>query len=197
MRSGRGAGSTQGCATPRRAFQGPGGTYWAPPLLPVRDADPETYLRDLPDELGVHCVVLVQAGASALGWWEQGELVRHKVITKYVVRGRGKAQGTHLNQKGKSRYGSRLRLQNAKAQLVETNERLIEWWDEFGPPDVTFCSCPVRLLADVFGTSPQPPFARDEAIKIPLDVRAPRLAEVERVYRAMSRGVVEMDAAPE
>ena len=42
--------------------------------------------------------------------WRGEELVRHKVFKRYVVRGRGRAQPTHLKSKGKSRYGSRLRL---------------------------------------------------------------------------------------
>ena len=50
---------------------------------------------------------------------DDGEIVHTKSIKKYVVRGRGRAQPTHLATKGKSRYGSRLRLQKASvgAQL--------------------------------------------------------------------------------
>ena len=48
--------------------------------------------------------------------WRDDELVAHKVVKKYVVRGRGRAQPLHLKTRGKSRYGSRLRLANAQVR---------------------------------------------------------------------------------
>ena len=63
---------------------------------------------------GAECqlLLLLRAGAMAFGCWRGGELLQHKAVRKYVVRGSGKAQSTHLKTRGKSRYGSRLRLQN-------------------------------------------------------------------------------------
>ena len=92
-----------------------GDVRFTPPLVQrIREPhiDPTSYLDHLPDSLGTHLVLLLQAGAAALGVFQQGELTHHKVIKKYVVRGRGRAQPTHLKTRGKSRYGSLLRLQN-------------------------------------------------------------------------------------
>ncbi len=83
------------------------------------------YLQDLPLEPSRQAVVILQAGAAALGLFEGGQELRTKSLKRYVVRGNGRSQSTHLKTKGKSRYGSRLRLQNAKAILEEVNERLV------------------------------------------------------------------------
>lgn len=133
-------------------------------------------------------LILIQAGASALGYWLGSELLAHKAIKKYVVRGQGKAQPAHLKTKGKSRYGSRLRLRNATAQFVQTNEKLREWVDEYGPADDVFISCPKRSWPVLFESTPPPPFSREEALRIPIDVRVPDFRELRNVHRKMSRG---------
>ena len=180
-----------------RAFEGPGVRFVPPAVLPPAGGSADEYLRGLPSELGVHLVVLLQAGASALGVWRGNELVRHKVIKKYVVRGSGRAQPVHLKTKGKSRYGSRLRLRNARALLQEVNERLTDWWHEESPIDMVFYSCPVRLWADLYHAPLPPPFPRDLARKIPLDVRVPGFDELQRVRRALVRGSIERAEPPD
>ena len=45
----------------------------------------------------------------------------------------GKAQGSFLRSRGKSRYGSRLRLQNAEKLKLETNEKLGSWLEADHP----------------------------------------------------------------
>ena len=88
-----------------------------PPLaVPIEDCTATEYLQRLESfRLGLHAVLLIQAGACALGLWRDEELLEHKAFKAYVVRGRGRAQPTHLKTRGKSRYGSRLRLQNHRA----------------------------------------------------------------------------------
>src|SRR5690606_9589187 len=73
--------------------------------------------------LGDELVLLLRAGAAALGWWRDGELRAHKTFARYVVRGHGKAQPTWLSTRGKSRYGSRPRLQDALRLRPDENER--------------------------------------------------------------------------
>lgn len=63
----------------------------------------EALRRELCEPLGPCCVVLVRAGAFALGLWDDDELVQHKAKKRYVTRGKGKAQLTHLKTRGKSR----------------------------------------------------------------------------------------------
>jgi len=101
-----------------------------PPLvfpLPPACRSLSGYLDSLPEEPGHHSVILMQAGAVTLGRFEGARPLVQKSLKRYVVRGKGRAQPLHLKTKGKSRYGSRLRLANARKLLVETNEKLRAW----------------------------------------------------------------------
>jgi hypothetical protein len=163
--------------------------FQAPLLQPVRGTEStSSFLTRLHGAEPLQLLVLVQAGASAMGLWSGSELVAHKALKKYVVRGRGRAQPTHLKTKGKSRYGSRLRLRNASAQLSQTNEKLSEWHGEHGPADDVFMSCPKTTWPALFASTPPPPFTREQVIRIPLDVRVPDFGELRNVHRKMSRG---------
>jgi hypothetical protein len=170
----------------------PGSASFIPPFVqavPASIPSAERYLEELPDELGLCVVLLIQAGATAIGVWRNDELLEHKAIKKYVVRGRGRAQPLHLKTRGKSRYGSRLRLQNAVRQLEETNRKLWDWTRTHGPFDRVYYSCPVRTWPELFRTKPAPPFEkRGLPIKIPLDVHLPDFAEVQRVWRELTWG---------
>ncbi len=155
------------------------------------------YSESLPFEPGRQVLVILQAGAAALGYFDGGEAVRTKALKRYVVRGSGKAQSTHLKTKGKSRYGSRLRLQNAKAILEEINERLGDWWDEHGTPEHLFYNAPVRLWADLCRAKPMPPFLTEDHVasadpvpqlRIPLDLPVPTTDVMLRAYRSLSYG---------
>jgi hypothetical protein len=150
-----------------------------------------------PDAPGRQAVVLVRAGSAALGVWDGEECTHHKVFKRYVVRGHGKAQPAHAKTRGKSRYGSRLRLQNAQKLLAETNERLCEWARGGGGFERIHWSCPVRQWAELFRADPAPPFAPDDPRlrRITLHVHEPDFAELLRVRRALARGRIER-AAP-
>ena len=174
---------------------------WIPPaVFPIGHAGSiEQYLEDLPGEPGLQVVILLQAGAASLGFFHGGLAERTKSIKRYVVRGTGRSQSTHLKTKGKSRYGSRLRLQNAKALLEETNERLRDGWEELGDPEAVFYNAPVRLWADLCKAKPRPPFlseshvaSRPETpqIRIPLDLPVPTTDLLLRTYRALCHGRV-------
>ena len=144
---------------------------------------------ELDDEPGLHALLLLRAGAAALGLWDEDELLAHKTIKKYVVRGKGRAQPKHLKTRGKSRYGSRLRLQNAEALLVEVSERIGQWWQEFGPFDQFLYAAPVRQWSELFQTKPPPPFERKELPRrVGIDVREPGHEELLRVRYLLGRG---------
>lgn len=158
-----------------------------PDCWTVRD-----YVRSLPPEPSRHAVIVMQAGAVSLGRFAAGEEVATRTLKRYVVRGHGKAQQTHLDAKGKSKYGSRLRLQNAKRLFEDANAKLLEWEGEHGPADLVYYSGTARLWADLFTVRPAPPFERDvEPIRIPLDLGRPTTDVLRRAYRSLCWGRIE------
>jgi len=171
------------------------------PTVPAALRLPLVVTRPLPGErIGAFAarldavVLLVRAGAVALGAWLDDERIVHKALRKYVVRGNGRAQATHLKTRGKSRYGSRLRLQNWRALLAETNERLCDLWTQHGAPARVFWSAPVRVWADLCAAAPPPPFARDDAAlqRLPLHVHRPDFDELLRVRNWLEHGRLEL-----
>ena len=139
---------------------------------------------------GWHLVLLFQAGAAALALYEDDTLRHSKVFRRYVVRGRGRAQPLHLKTKGKSRYGSRLRLQQAKA----LRDDIVTWLRERAAetPDwqQLFLACPVRLWPDLYTGQVHPPFEQRDAriVRVPLDIATPGEASRERVRGFLGRG---------
>lgn len=183
-----------------RSFVGIGASsrLWLPYAAPrAQRAEPlAAYAGRWADVRETQFVLLLQAGAVALGAWADGELVAHKAIRKYVVRGHGHAQPTHAKTRGKSRYGSRLRLQNWKRLLVDTNERLHEWWSELGAPQRVFFSAPVRAWPELWQIDPSPPFVREDARleRVPIHVHRPDHEELLAVRRWLERGRLEVGA---
>jgi hypothetical protein len=105
------------------------------------------YLEDLPDTFSdTWNLLLMEAGRAALASVNNNLIVAHKNIRKYMVRKKqGKAQLTHLNSKGKSRYGSRLRLQETEEFFEEILDRLYS--EPYVKTPLIFYNCPVRLKA--------------------------------------------------
>lgn len=159
-------------------------------------ADLESYLAQLPAQPGLQCLILMQAGATSIGMFDAGEVLATKTLKRYVVRGKGRAQPAYLSTKGKSRYGSRLRLQNARLLLEETNAKLRAYWDEYGTPECIFAAAPARLWPDLFRCPIAPPFAPEHPIlRVPLDVPVPTTDVMLRTYKSLCYGRVESDAS--
>ena len=178
-------------------FVGEPGAQLRVPLLAPRGQAAErlvAYQARLPGQPERHVVMLLQAGAMAMGYWHGDELLHHKAVRRYVVRGNGKAQSLHLKTRGQSRYGSRLRLQNWKRLLVETNERLRGYWDEYGEPERVFVAVPVRVFSDLMAVEPPPPFARGDSLvqRVPMHVHRPDFAELLRVRGWLAHGRLEL-----
>lgn len=176
---------------PRRRFVSAEVVVYPPLLFPL---EPEVatlaeYLDGLPARPGRHLVLLLQAGAASLGWFAAAEEVATKSIRRYVVRGRGKAQPTWLETRGKSRYGSRLRLRNALRLRDQVIERTREWVEIHGAPDRVYYSAPVRLWGELLRARPAPPFSReDRPTKIPWDLGVPTTELLLKTYRRMGWG---------
>lgn len=159
--------------------------------IPATGWDLGAYFESLARPPGTIFVLLLQAGACAMGLWRDGRMERHKVIRKYVVRGTGRAQPGYLKTRGKSRYGSRLRLRNARTLLEETNAKMGSWWEAEGGFARAFASCPVRLWPELFAADPAPPFPRRGFhTRIPMSVKVPSFEELLRVWWHISHGRV-------
>lgn len=158
------------------------------PYSPLPRAETlQEYLNRVPEEKPSYLLLLMEAGQASLGFVEDDELIHHKVIRKYMVRKKqGKAQLTHLRQKGKSRLGSRIRLANSIAFFEEINEK-VEEWDIIDDAEHILYSCTSRLWGELFRSSVPCPFSLDDprVRKLPMDVRTPTLEELERVVTAV------------
>lgn len=154
------------------------------------DISNEEYFASVPESFLPFVFLIMQAGISAMAYYENGKLTRHKVIRKYMVRKKqGKAQLHHLKTKGKSRLGSRIRLQQSKQFFEEINAKIREW-DVMEQSNAIVYSCPVRLWPMLFDADPMPPFSKDDKRlrKVPIEVKTPKLEELERVCKSVSRG---------
>lgn len=173
----------------------------APPLLvPASRYDGPTvpalslaaWADSLPATPPDFLLVLIQAGNAALGHFEAGEVGRHKVIKKYMVRGNGKSQVNFLSTRGKSKAGSRVRLANTVRFFEDINEKLIEWNCH---PDVEriLVGCPVRLGPLWHEADPPPPFPKDDPRiqKVPFDTPKPDLNTLLHVGRQVCMGWLE------
>src|SRR5690606_33479390 len=73
-------------------------------------------------------ILLMEAGEAAISYSEKGKISLHKGFSRYMVRkSQGKNQLNHLKTKGKSRLGSRIRLQQSIKFFEEINQRLLDW----------------------------------------------------------------------
>ena len=174
---------------------------FVPPAVlprPLPGTTPEAWIATLPGHLGVEVVVLLRAGAAALGLWCDDELADARVHRRYVVRGSGHAQPTHLRTKGKSRYGSRLRLQNWRRLLDEVATGLRDWEAAYGAFDRLHRSSTPRVWADLVRVEPPAPIPEDPAriVRVPLHVHQPSREELLRVREALRTGRIERTDSP-
>ena len=148
--------------------------------------------------LPLRFVVLFQAGAASVGAFAGEQALATKATKRYVVRGVGRSQSTHLSAKGKSRYGSRLRLRNVQRLFDEVHAKLAEFRDRFGAPELAFVSAPERLWSDFLASAVTAPFGDLDppAYKVPFDVPVPVTAVLLDVDRELCTGRVERSAAP-
>ena len=148
------------------------------------------YLEELDDIHPPYMIALIQAGAAALGYAEEGEIYLHKNIKKYMKRHkRGKAQISYLNSKGKSKAGSRIRLANTVSFFEDINEKLTEWEEDYEPKRIMY-SCSAQLWGLLFKSNVPPPFEKkdERLIKIPKDVHIPSLEELMAVNTFVKKG---------
>ncbi|MBF0301121.1 MAG: hypothetical protein HQK51_20605, partial [Oligoflexia bacterium] len=155
------------------------------------------YIKRIPKRYPSYIIFLVKAGKAALAAFDHGQMIKHRVIRKYMVRAKqGKSQLSYLKTKGKSRAGSRLRLANAKSFFEEINEKISEWKkelerEESGPEAFKFFfySCSKTLWPYLFNSKVQVPFGKkDQRLrKIPMHIQEANYRQLIRVNKLCNR----------
>jgi len=116
-----------------------------------------------------YCITLVRAGQAAVGYFHQGILLDHKVFRAYMVRQKqGKSQFKYLKTKGKSRSGSRIRLEETLVFFKEINERLQVYAKQY-PLNFWGLGCAKTMWPLLFDGEVKPPFSSKsvELIELP------------------------------
>lgn len=164
-----------------------------PLVFPViRSGSMKEILQQIAASTQTYTIVLIQAGAAAIGHFESDNLMHHKVIKKYMVRKKqGKSQIKHLSTKGKSRLGSRIRLRNSRLFFEEINEILTRWNVAF-KSEAILLSVPINLKNLLFTSRISVPFDKKDPRlrKIPIDIRTPSLKELMHVNWLATRGTL-------
>ena len=146
----------------------------------------ETGLMENPDPHFSLC--MVRAGQACVGYFHRGKLEDHKVFRAYMVRQKqGKSQIKHLNTKGKSRAGSRIRLAETERFFEEINERLKSY--QAYPIDFWGLSCSKTLWPYLFSSQNPPPFTTESQnlIELPFHVSQASFEELEQGGRLLTQ----------
>ncbi|MFC3414588.1 hypothetical protein [Algoriphagus hitonicola] len=115
-------------------------------------------------------VVAIRSGHAVCGYFHGENLLDHKVIRAYMVRKKqGKSQIKHLKTKGKSRAGSRIRLEETERFFEEINERLNYYQTAF-PIHRWGIACSKTLWPYFFQSDTPPPFEQQSKSLLPLPV---------------------------
>ncbi|GMQ23856.1 hypothetical protein Aoki45_05380 [Algoriphagus sp. oki45] len=133
-------------------------------------------------------LALIKSGQAALGYFHRGKLEDHKVFRAYMVRKKqGKSQIKHLKTKGKSRAGSRIRLEETQRFFEEINERLNAYDHQF-LLDFWGISCSKTLWPFLFSSSNPPPFSSDsrQLIELPFHVSQASFEELQQAGKLLS-----------
>lgn len=136
--------------------------------------------------------LLVQSGSAALGYSNNGELIHHKVIKKYMIRKKqGKAQLKHLNAKGKSRLGSRIRLQQADKFFNEIHEKIGEWGVLADTQQIYF-SYAKTLIPFIYETPDRPILKKDDPrlFKLPFDLEEPNFKTLQFMNKTVHKSIL-------
>ena len=115
-----------------------------------------------------YCITLVRAGQAAVGYFHQGILLDHKVFRAYLVRQKqGMSQFKYLKTKGKSRAGSRIRLEETELFFKDINQRLQVYTNQY-PLTYWGLGCSKTLWPLLFDAAVPPPFTSKSAELIEL-----------------------------
>lgn len=144
-----------------------------------------------PEERPVNYVILlIQSGSCAVGYFEQGTNLDHKVFRAYMVRMKqGKSQIKYLKTKGKSRAGSRVRLSETAAFFENINERLQQYFAAHEIHRIAI-SCSKTLIPYLFNAKVATPFNKKDPriFKIPKHIHTPGYDILMDTHQYLLRG---------
>lgn len=150
---------------------------WPEPVyfrLPI--THPALTNRESESKAQVHYIMLlIQSGNCAIGYFEDGVNLNHKVFRSYMVRKKqGKSQIKYLKTKGKSRAGSRVRLAETLEFFENINERLQEYFKAHEIHRIAI-SCSKTLIPYLHDSKVETPFTKDDErlFKIPKHIHTP------------------------
>jgi hypothetical protein len=137
-----------------------------------------------------YILLLIQAGNCALGYFENGNNLDHKVFRAYMVRKKqGKSQVKYLKTKGKSRAGSRVRLGETMEFFENINGRLQEYFAGHQVDRIAL-SCSKTLLPYLFDSKVATPFDKRDAriFKIPKHIHTPIYEVMMEAHKFLLKG---------
>ncbi|QNF33948.1 hypothetical protein HUW51_14905 [Adhaeribacter swui] len=144
----------------------------------------------VPEKPVHYIMLLIQSGNCAMGYFENGINLNHKVFRAYMVRQKqGTSQVKYLKTKGKSRAGSRVRLAETNEFFENINERLQEYFAQHEVHRIAL-SCSKILIPYLFNSKVATPFdKRDERIfKIPKHVPTPIYEVMQDTHQFLLKG---------
>lgn len=134
-------------------------------------------------------LIMIRAGTAVSGYFHDGEMLDHKVFRAYMTRKKqGKSQIKYLKTKGKSRAGSRVRLEESRMFFQEINERLQSYHEQF-PITNWGINCSRTLWPYLFETEPTPPFESKQKnlLSIPFHISNPNFEGLKHIHNQIRK----------
>jgi hypothetical protein len=144
-----------------------------------------------------YIILLIQSGNCAIGYFENGVNLDHKVFRAYMVRKKqGTSQIKHLKTKGKSRAGSRVRLAETAEFFENINERLQQYFAGHSIDRIAL-SCSKTLIPFLFDAKVATPFDKRDAriLKIPRHIHTPIYDVLMDTHKFLLKGELIYEAA--
>lgn len=174
----------------RITLQDDAGSDWVHLRLPITFPPIDKSYAEEEEIKMSYVVLLIQSGSCAVGYFEDGVNIEHKVFRAYMVRKKqGKSQIKYLKTKGKSRAGSRVRLGEALEFFDNINERLQEYFKDY-EIDWIALSCSKTLIPFLYNAKVSPPFDKKDGriFKIPKHVHTPTYEIMMEVNEFLLKG---------
>lgn len=139
--------------------------------------------------------ISIKSGMAAVAYYENLHLADHKVFRAYMVRKKqGKSQIKYLKTKGKSRAGSRVRLQETLDFFEDINERLQSYFGE-NRVDLIAFGCSPTLFPYFFQSKKVTPFEKSDPriFKIPVHIPSATFENLQQAYGSISQSKIWVD----